>query len=170
LATLRRWDATAIREGDAVAGSQSGSAGPAGVRPGCLVAVALVALGAALVVLVMWVWPSGDGTVGIGRIEDYRPGDVVYHSTDGFFVAAQPDGSVLALSDLDPHNPAGRRSCRVTFRPDLAVAGETGRFFDGCTGSLYDIGGQALSDDGLDLRPLAIQQDGDGDLQVKPAP
>lgn len=170
MATLRRRGATAIHEGDAIAGGQSGSVGPAGVRPGRLVAVALVALGAALVVVVMWVWPSGDGTVGIGRIEDYRPGDVVYHSTDGFFVAAQPDGSLLALSDLDPHNPAGRRSCRVTFRPDLAVGGETGRFFDGCTGSLYDIGGQALSDDGLDLRPLAIQQEGDGDLKVKPAP
>lgn len=138
------------------------------MRPGCLIAVALVALGAALVVLVMWVWPSGDGTVDIGRVEEYRPGDVVYHSTDRFFVAAQPDGSVLALSDLDPHNPAGRRSCRVTFRPDLGVAGETGRFFDGCTGSLYDIGGHALSDDGLDLQRLAIQQDGEGHLKVKP--
>lgn len=168
MATLRRWDAAAIEEGDPVADSQGRSAGPTGVRPGCLIAVALVALGAALVVLVMWVWPSGDGTVDIGRAEEYRPGDVVYHSTDGFFVAAQPDGSVLALSDLDPHNPAGRRSCRVTFRPDLGVAGETGRFFDGCTGSLYDIGGHALSDDGLDLQRLAIQQDGEGHLRVKP--
>ncbi|HRC61844.1 MAG: hypothetical protein K1X87_00830 [Dehalococcoidia bacterium] len=117
----------------------------------------------------MWLWPSGDGQIDIGRIEDYRPGSVVYRSTDGFFVAAQPDGSVLALSDIDPHNPPGRRSCRVTFRPDLGVTGETGRFFDGCTGSLYDIGGRALSGDGLDLKRLPVQRHEDGSIEVKPA-
>lgn len=122
-----------------------------------------------MVVLAMWLWPSGDGRVDIGRVEDYRPGSVVYRSTDGFFVAAQPDGSVLALSDIDPHNPAGRRSCRVTFRPDLGVADETGRFFDGCTGSLYDIGGHTLSGDGLDLVRLSVQQDENGRLTVGPA-
>ncbi|MEZ4552898.1 MAG: hypothetical protein R3B59_03240 [Dehalococcoidia bacterium] len=168
MATLRREDATAIEEGDAVAGSQAQEAEPTGVRSGCLVALGLVALGAAFVVLVMWLWPSGDGQVDIGRAGDYRPGSVVYHSSDGFFVATQPDGSVLALSDIDPHNPPGRRSCRVTFRPDLGVAGETGRFFDSCTGSLYDIGGQALSGDGLDLEPLPVQRDEEGNLRVKP--
>ena len=158
----------AIEEDDAVASPGAESAAPTGVRSGCLVALALVALGAAVVVLAIWLWPSGDGHVEIGRVEDYRPGSVVYRSTDGFFVATQPDGSVLALSDIDPHNPPGRRTCRVTFRPDLGVAGETGRFFDSCTGSLYDIGGLALSDDGLDLTRLPVQQDEEGNLKVDP--
>ncbi len=119
--------------------------------------------------LVMAFWPSGNGLVEIGRVEEFRPGAVVYRSTDGFFVATQPDGSVLALSDIDPHNPPGRRTCRVTFRPDLATDGETGQFFDVCTGSRYDIGGRALSGDGMDLKRLSVQQDDEGNLQVRPA-
>jgi hypothetical protein len=138
------------------------------VRPGCLIAIGLVALGAAIVVLVMVVWPGGDGQVNLGSIEDYQPGAVVYRSTDGFFVARQPDGMVLALSDIDPHNPPRRSSCRVTFRPDLAMAGESGRFFDSCTGSMYDIAGRGLSGDGLDLERLPVEQDEDGRLKAKP--
>jgi hypothetical protein len=139
------------------------------VRLGCLVALGLVALGAAVVVLVLWVWPSGGGPIDLGNIEGYRPGSVVYRSTDGLFVVRAPDGTVLALSDLDPHNPPGRKSCRVTFRPDLAQAGEVGRFFDGCTGSMYVLGGHGLAGDGLDLKQLPVQQKTDGDLQVEPA-
>lgn len=133
-------------------------------------ALGLFALGAALVVLVMVVWPSGGGQVDVGEVEDYAPGSVVYRSDDGFFVARQPDGVVLALSDIDPHNPAGRRTCRVTFRPDLGVEGETGRFLDGCTGSQYDIGGRGLSGDGLDLKRLTVEQDDEGNLKVRPNP
>jgi hypothetical protein len=133
------------------------------------VALGLVALGAAVVVLVLWVWPSGGGPIDLGNIEGYRPGSVVYRSTDGLFVVREPDGTVLALSDLDPHNPPGRKSCRVTFRPDLAQAGEVGRFFDGCTGSMYNLGGHGLAGDGLDLKQLPVQQKKDGDLQVEPA-
>ncbi len=129
----------------------------------------LVALGAAAVVLIAWLWPGGDGQIDLGVAEGYRPGSVVYRSTDGFFVAGQPDGTVLALSDIDPHNPSGRSSCRVTFRPDLAMAEESGRFFDVCTGSMYDIGGRGLADDGLDLKRLPVQQDKGGKLKVRPA-
>ena len=148
---------------------RSRSGGPTGVRPGCLVVFGLIALGAALVLVVMLFWPSGDGQIDLGTAEEYRPGAVVYRSTDGFFVARQPDGVVLALADVDPHNPSGRSSCRVTFRPDLAVGDETGRFFDSCTGSMYDIGGRGLSGDGLDLSRLPVQQDEEGRLKAQPA-
>jgi hypothetical protein len=133
-----------------------------------LIAVGLVALGIVLVVVVMAFWPGGDNQVALGKIEDYQPGSVVYRSTDGFFVARQSDGTVLALSDVDPHNPPKRPICRVTFRPDLATDGEPGRFFDNCTGSMYDIGGRALSGDGLDLEQLPVKQDDEGRLRASP--
>ncbi len=143
------------------------------MRPGCLVAVALVALGAVVVALVTFVATRGDGRIALGTAADYTPGSVVYRSTDHFFVVRALDGRVLALSDLDPHNPPDRESCRVTFRPDLPLEGaagesRTGRFFDGCTGATYDLEGRALNGDGLDLRPIAIQSETDGRLYVRP--
>jgi hypothetical protein len=119
-------------------------------------------------VLVLLLFPRGDGQIDLGNVAEYQPGSVVYRSTDGFFVARLPDGSMVALSDVDPHNPQGRASCRVTFRPDLAAEGESGRFFDSCTGSMYDIAGQALSGDGLNLERVPIQQDEDGNLRAEP--
>lgn len=127
-----------------------------------------MALGIVLVVAVMAFWPGGDTQVELGVSEDYALGAVVYRATDGFFVARQPDGTVLALSDVDPHNPPKRPICRVTFRPDLAADGESGRFFDNCTGSMYDIGGRGLSGDGLDLERLPVKQDNEGRLRVSP--
>lgn len=140
------------------------------MRPGCLVAVALVALGA---VVVAFVATRGGGRIALGTAADYTLGSVVYRSTDYFFVVRSLDGRVLALSDLDPHNPPDRESCRVTFRPDLPLEGaagesRTGRFFDGCTGATYDLEGRALNGDGLDLRPIAIQSETDGRLYVRP--
>lgn len=163
------WRAVAIEEPAAPTDEQGRSEEPTGVRPGCLVAIGVVALSAALVAFVMWLWPSGGGDIDLGAVESYRPGSVVYRSTDGLFVVRQSDGTVLALSDLDPHNPSGRSSCRVTFRPDLAGAGEAGRFFDNCTGSMYDMEGHGLSGDGLDLDQLPLHQDEDGELTTKPA-
>jgi len=83
------------------------------------------------------------------------------------FVVRLPDGAVVALADVDPHNPPGRTSCRVTFRPDLATSGELGRFFDACSGASYDIAGRARSGDGLDLRRIPIEQSKDGRLRVR---
>jgi hypothetical protein len=170
MATLHGlWRASDIEELAATTEEQGRSEQPTGVRMGCLVIFGLMLLGAALAILAVLVWPSGGGPIDLGNIEGYRPGSVVYRSTDGLFVVRQPDGTVLALSDLDPHNPPGRASCRVTFRPDLAQTGEVGRFYDGCTGATYDLGGHGLAGDGLDLKELPVQQNKDGDMQVKPA-
>ena len=135
------------------------------MRPGCLIAVGLVVLGAVLALAGSFVLTRGDGGVQLGRADDYAAGAVVYRSTDGLFVVRQTDGTVLALSDLDPHNPQGRTSCRVTFRPDLGGE-EGGRFFDQCTRSTYDLGGRGLSGDGRDLERLELRED-DGRLSVK---
>lgn len=137
------------------------------MRPGCLVAAALVALGALLAVLASLGLMRGDGSIDIGRVDDYAPGSVVYRSTDGVFVVRLLDGRILALSDLDPHNPGGRASCRVTFRPDLAQEGKPGKFFDRCTGSRYDLAGHSLSSDGRDLSQLPVWEDEDGRLSVE---
>jgi nitrite reductase/ring-hydroxylating ferredoxin subunit len=134
-----------------------------------LVALALVALGAVVAALVTFAASRGDGRIALGTAADYAPGSVVYRSTDHFFVVRALDGRVLALSDLDPHNPPGRESCRVTFRPDLGRdESGGGRFFDACTGATYNREGRAQNGDGLDLRPIAVQQEKDGRLYVRP--
>jgi hypothetical protein len=81
------------------------------------------------------------------------------------FVVRLVDGSPLVLSDVDPHNPPGRQSCRVTYRPDLGGP-EGGRFFDSCSGAMYDIAGRGLQGDGLDLHPVAFELDTEGQLTI----
>ena len=134
--------------------------------------------GAILAAATVILMTRGDGSIDLGLVTDYEPGAVVYRSSDRFFVVRLTDGSMIALSDLDPHNPPGRTSCRVTFRPDLAPgavgsgeegAGEaSGRFFDACSGSMYDISGRGLAGDGLDLSRLTLRER-DGRLSAKPA-
>lgn len=136
------------------------------VRPGCLIGVLLVVLGFVASVILLTLLPQGDREIMIGYVEDYEPGSVVYLSTARLFVARHLDGSVIALSDLDPHSSL-EENCRVTFRPDLAEEGERGRFFDACTGSLYDSSGRGLAGDGLDLQPIALERDEDGRLRVR---
>ena len=129
-------------------------------------------LAAATVILLT----RGDGSIDLGLVTDYEPGAVVYRSSDRFFVVRLDDGSMIALSDLDPHKQSGQSgqsSCRVTFRPDLGSGEEGaedafGRFFDACTGSMYDISGRGLAGDGLDLSRLTLKER-DGRLSAKPA-
>ena len=110
----------------------------------------------------------GAGRVDLGRPTDYPLGSVVYRSTDSLLVVRQPGGAVVAFSDVEPHNPPGRDDCRVTFRPDLAAGAEPGRFFDICTGSMYDLTGRGLAGDGLDLRRVPVEQDDEGRLTTRP--
>jgi hypothetical protein len=133
-----------------------------------------MALGALVVVVAAIVLAALDaGAVELGTVARYAPGSVVYRSTDGLFVVRSREGALLALSDVDPHNPPGTRSCLVTFRPDLGppgegLAGERGRFFDICTGSMYDLSGQALGGDGLNLRGVRIEELEEGRLRAFP--
>lgn len=143
------------------------------MRPGCLAAGGVLIVGAILAAATVILLTRGDGSIDLGLVTDYEPGAVVYRSSDRFFVVRLNDGSMIALSDLDPHNPPGRSSCRVTFRPDLgsgeAGAGDaSGRFFDACSGSMYDISGGGLAGDGLDLSRLTLRER-DGRLSAKPA-
>ncbi len=141
---------------------------PTGVEPGCLLAGGVFLLGIVIVVTVLAVRMGGGGGVDIGSVQDYEPGSVVYFASDGLFVVRLRDGSLIVLSDLDPHNPPGRRSCRVTFRPDLAEGAERGRFFEACTGATYDVAGRGLGGDGLDLRRIEPEERDDGELHVNP--
>ena len=140
---------------------------PTGVRPGCVVALALFVVGAAIG-LVYGTFGLGGG-IDLGYADDYPVASVVYRSTDGLFVVRLPDGEVIALSDVDPHNPPGGE-CRVAFRPDLAGADGYGRFFDICSGAMYDISGRGLGDDRLDLRRLPLERAEDGKLELASEP
>ena len=131
-----------------------------------MLALGLVLAGVAIgVVLGALRLGEGDG-IDLGNVDDYALASVVYRSTDGLFVVRLQGGEVIALSDVDPHDPPGSEACRVTFRPDLGEANEGGRFFDICSGALYDISGRALGEDGLDLRRLPLQQDEGGELEL----
>ena len=138
-----------------------------GVRPGCLLAGGSFALGVlSVIVVAIMLMQRGAGIVDLGLPARYVPNAVVYRSTDGLFVVRPGEGAVVAFSDVDPHNPPGQRSCRVTFRPDLSAGGDPGRFFDICTGSMYDLSGHGLSGDGLDLRPVRVEQTENGRLRA----
>jgi hypothetical protein len=125
----------------------------------------LIAIGVIGVLTLGSVLTRGDGDIELGFAAAYRPGAVVYFSSDRLFVVHIPGGAVTAFSDIDPHaeeSESKRPSrCRVTFLPDLAEPGEYGRFFDACTESMYDISGRSLRDDGLDLRRIPVYEDGD---------
>ncbi len=103
------------------------------------------------------------GSVDLGLTALYAPGSVTYRSTDGVLVVRRSDGGVVAFSDVDPHNPPGRAVCLVTFRSDLgdesAGTAPKGRFFDRCTGSMYDLDGHGLAGDGLHLQPVRVEED-----------
>ena len=137
---------------------------PTGVRPGCVVGLILIVVGLAIGIAYGGSGLRGGG-IDLGYVEDYALASVVYRSTDGLFVVRLPDGEVIALSDVDPHNPPGGE-CRVSFRPDLAGTDGYGRFFDICSGALYDISGRGLGDDGLDLRRLPLERGEDGKLEL----
>lgn len=131
------------------------------MRPGCLLALGLLGMGAVGVLVVGSLIARGGGDIELGRLTDYEPGSVVYFSSDRVVVVHIPDGPVTVCSDLDPHVEEGEARCRVTFRPDLAALGEYGRFFDACTESMYDISGRSLAGDDLDLRRITVSEDGD---------
>jgi len=140
---------------------------PTGVRPGCLIGGAAFVLGLVLVVLAVSFVGRGDGRVALGTIEEVAPGTPVYFATDHVFVVKGVDGEILVLSDLDPHNPPGRRSCRVTFRPDLQTS-DGGVFFDACTGATYNLAGVGFQDDGLDLMTIEASINQDGQITIRP--
>ena len=140
---------------------------PEGVATGCLLGGGFFLLGVVAVIALLAILMREDGRVDIGIAGDYTVEAPVYFASDHLFVVRLEDGSVIALSDLDPHNPPGRRSCRVTFRPDLGESEEPGRFFDACTGATYDVAGQALGGDDLDLIQLEVESN-DGRLSVRP--
>ena len=150
---------------------------PTGVRGGCLISVVLFAWGAILVIVFVALSGRGEERIALGSPERLHPGSVVYHASDHVFVVRRVDGSVLVLSDVDPHNPPGRQSCRVTFRPDLGTmlegspvgtpsSLEGGRFYDVCSGALYDIDGRGLQGDGSGLRPVPFELDAEGQLTI----
>ena len=137
------------------------------MRPGCLIGGAAFVLGGVLVGVLVSLIARGDGRIALGTIEEVAPGTPVYFATDHVFVVKDPDGRIVVLSDLDPHNPPGRRSCRVTFRPDIeASAG--GVFFDACTGATYNLAGVGFQDDGLELTRIEAVIKQDGQITIRP--
>ena len=124
-------------------------------------------LGVALVALAVSLAGRGDGRIVLGTIEEVAPGTPVYFASDHVFVVRGIDGEIVVLSDLDPHNPPGRRSCRVTFRPDLQ-ASDGGVFFDACTGATYNLAGVGLQGDGLDLARIEAAISQDGQITIRP--
>ena len=99
---------------------------PTGVRLGCVLMLGLVLVGVAIGVVVGGLRLGGSDGIDLGNVDDYALASVVYRSTDGLFVVRLESGEVIALADVDPHNPPGSEACRVTFRP-RPRRGERGR-------------------------------------------
>lgn len=167
--------------------------GAPGTRPslafGCSVLAAiLVALGVAAVAFVVFLESGAStGRVTLDPLDAYPPGTVSRFPRDGFYLVRMPDGSTLALSDLDAANRAatGRR-CRVApipaGEPALEEALERYRarlspgtgsltliFRETCFGSLYDAAGIRLDADGPNLDRLGLDLDDQGNLVVETA-
>ena len=154
------------------ADSRDSGSGLPSTRPGCLIGFAAFALGVLIVVAAATLlMRRSAGSVDLGNVSLYAPGSVTYRSTDGVLVVRRSDGGVVAFSDVDPHNPPGRPVCLVTFRADLGGGSggpPQGRFFDRCTGSMYDLDGHGLTGDGLNLQSVRVQEEDKGRLLAFP--
>lgn len=160
------------------------------VRPpvtlGCTLAVAVVVLFVLAVVLFIVFLESGanDGKVILEDARSYATGSVEYVSKDNFYLVRLPDGTFLALSDMDARNRASaQRRCRVApmdtgdpalpgliaryaprFSPD--AAGSTLLLREDCNLAVYDFTGTRLDADGPNLDRLTVTLTEGGKLAV----
>jgi hypothetical protein len=117
---------------------------------------ALVVMGVALVVGLIWMLMPASEQVLIGAVSDFPPSDQPYRVfIDGsplYVVSA--GGELIALNPLIKKGPT--RSCRVKWVPVNM------RFEDPCWGAKFDVRGNYLdgpASRGLDQYPLKIKTD-----------
>lgn len=163
---------------------------PPAIRPpvmlGCTAIVAAAGLVVLAVILGAVFLDSGadSGDVVLEPAGFYSPGSVTRIADRGFYVVRLPDGTVLALSDLDAANRAASdRRCRVAviaagdpalpallarYRNSFsdAAAGASLVFREDCHGALYDPAGIRLDADGPNLDRYVTKTNGDGRLVV----
>lgn len=160
------------------------------IRPpvalGCTAIVAAALLSAFAIALFLIFIQSGaaGGLAVLNPPAAYPPGSMQYISEHNFYLSRLPDGSFVALSDLDSSNRANpQHRCRVAridttdpALPELVAqyasrmspqaAGSTTLLREDCYGGLYDITGVRLNGDGPNLDRLAVDVNGSGKLEV----
>jgi len=82
--------------------------------------------------------------ISAGHVGEYAVGDPV-HFGKGFWLTKIDATLVLALSDVDPHAGSRSESCRIEWRPDVTLAGESGWFRGKCSGSNFGLDGHLAS-------------------------
>lgn len=165
---------------------------PATVRPpvafGCFVLAAVVVFIVAIGAFAVIFLESGadTGKVRLDVPEAYARGSVEYVGAENLFVVRLPDGSFLALSDLDAANRANpAHRCRgavmsiddpmlgdlpsLRSRVTAAAAGSKLVIREACNGVSYDITGARLAGDGRNLDRYAVTVSSDGHVTVDTA-
>ena len=156
-----------------------GSAPPAPRPPVALGCTAIAAVAVIVVVVVIagasfLESGSNGGLLLLDEADSYAPGSVTFVGAQNLYAIALPDGTFLALADLDAANRAnpGRR-CRVApipsddpTLPDLlsrygprfspTAAGSTLLFRETCNNAIYDFIGTPLDADGRNLDRYAV--------------
>ena len=153
---------------------------PATARPpvalGCFFAASVVVVIVGIIAFAIVFLESGadTGEVRLDQEEAYAPGSVEFVGEHNFFLVRLPDGSFVALADMDAQNRAteGAR-CRVALTnvdsPDLDVSPQTLRALmspraagavavlrETCFGAIYDAAGVILAPEGRNLDQYAV--------------
>ena len=160
------------------------------IRPpvalGCtaIVAVALLSIFALVLFLIFIQSGAAGGLAVLNPPAAYPPGSMQYISDHNFYLSRLPDGSFVALSDLDITNRANpQHRCRVSrldpgdpslpqlvsqygSRMSPQAAGSTTLLREDCHGALYDFSGARLNGDGPNLDRLAVDVNGSGKVEV----
>jgi len=161
---------------------------PDAARPpvalGCFFAASvLVALVGIVSFAIVFLESGADtGEVTLDVVEAYAPGTAEFVGEHNFYLVRLPDGSFIALDDMDERNRRNQGArCRVAPTPleDLAgaaaglrarispeAAGSVSVFRETCFGAVYDIAGVLLAESGRNLDRFAVGVDSRGRVVV----
>lgn len=167
-----------------------GQDGPGTARPpvalGCFFMASVVVVLAGIVAFAIVFLESGadTGQIELDAAEAYAPGTAEFVGEHNFFLVRLPDGSFVALDDMDAANRASQGTrCRVGL-VDLADAGagisseqlrarmspeaegSNSVLRETCLGAVYDIAGVRLTGDGRNLDRLFVEVTGRGRVVV----
>jgi hypothetical protein len=98
--------------------------------------------------------PSGSFT---DRASRYSPGSVTYLAAGRTYLLNEPDGTFVALSEVDADADARLKGCIIRYRPDLSAGNQSGVFRDDCGGTLFDREGMPVQGSSPPMQRHAVQ-------------
>jgi hypothetical protein len=129
------------------------------LRPVVIVAVILLAIVAGYLGYACVHSSSGSSTF-TDQVNHYAPGSVTYIAPARTYIARQPDGSFLALSEIEAAQADRVAGCVIRYRPDLSAGSETGIFRDDCHGVVFNREGLPIDGASPPMQRHPITSDG----------